>query len=362
MLKHKRCESKSQCRRRSRWKKLRVGTDFSGLEAPILALSSMGLAIDHCFACDNLPAAKLISDYYFKPNKFFSDIRLRDNESLPSVDLYVNGFPCRSWSKEGTRLGLDNAESGDLALHSLLYIQQKRPVIVVLENVIPGNGEAVKFFEYLCEYIRGLGYIADWHFANTRYYGLPQSRPRIWLVGILQNRLAHRFMLTRPVEGCIGIGDIVQPLPQASWKRLPPKTRKRERAHVRKAYEKFARKGIDIRNVPIVIDIAGSYPERHTSAKNYSPCLTRAHASSHSYWVSTKGGTMTVYEMALLQGITRDMLDPCKDLGMRPRAYASMLGDSMSLNVLCHVLSSALYSAGFVDDSQRQKLLAKCGW
>ena len=131
---------------------------------------------------------------------------------------------------------------------------------------------------------------------------------------------------------------------------------------MRKAYEKFARKGIDIRNVPIVIDIAGSYPQRHTSAANYSPCLTRAHASSHSYWVSTKGGTMTVYEMALLQGITRDMLDPCKDLGMRPRAYASMLGDSMSLNVLCHVLSSALYSAGFVDDSQRQKLLAKCGW
>ena len=167
MLKHKRCESKSQCRRRSRWKKLRVGTDFSGLEAPILALRSMGLAIDHCFACDNLPAAKLISDYYFKPNKFFSDIRLRDNESLPSVDLYVSGFPCRAWSHEGTRLGLDNKESGDLALHSLLYIQQKRPVIVVLENVIPGSGEAVKFFEFLCEFIRGLGYIADWHFANT---------------------------------------------------------------------------------------------------------------------------------------------------------------------------------------------------
>ena len=97
-------------------------------------------------------------------------------------------------------------------------------------------------------------------------------------------------------------------------------------------------------------------------AQRALPCLTRRHASEHSYWVSTKGGTMTVYEMALLQGITRDMLDPCKDLGMRPRAYASMLGDSMSLNVLCHVLSSALYSAGFVDDSQRQKLLAKCGW
>ena len=126
----------------------------------------MGLAIDHCFACDNLPAAKLISDYYFKPNKFFSDIRLRDNESLPSVDLYVSGFPCRAWSQEGTRLGLDNSVSGELALHSLLNIKQKRPVIVVLENVIPGNGEAVKFFEFLCEYIRGLGYIADWHFAN----------------------------------------------------------------------------------------------------------------------------------------------------------------------------------------------------
>ena len=135
----------------------------------------MGLAIDHCFACDNLPVAKLISDYYFKPNKFFSDIRLRDNESLPSVDLYVSGFPCRAWSHEGTRLGLDNNESGDLALHSLLYIKQKRPVIVVLENVIPGSGEAVKFFEFLCEFIRGLGYIADWHFANTRYYGLPHS-------------------------------------------------------------------------------------------------------------------------------------------------------------------------------------------
>ena len=96
---------------------------------------SSGLAIGHCFACDNLPAAKLISDYYFKPNKFFSDIRLRDNESLPSVDLYVSGFPCRAWSQNGTRLGLDNTESGDLAWHSLLYIKQKRPVIVVLEKM-----------------------------------------------------------------------------------------------------------------------------------------------------------------------------------------------------------------------------------
>ena len=71
---------------------------------------------------------------------------------------------------------------------------------------------------------------------------------------------------------------------------------------------------------------------------------------------------MNVHEMALLHGITRDMIDPVRDIGLGEATYGGMLGDTMSLNVLCPLLASALFSAGFTDESGRRHLVHRAGW
>ena len=77
---------------------LSVGTDCSGMEAPIQALQNMQIPIDHVFSCDNCPKVVSTIKANHQPKQFFNDIKERNNEVAPYVDLYVAGFPCQSFS------------------------------------------------------------------------------------------------------------------------------------------------------------------------------------------------------------------------------------------------------------------------
>jgi hypothetical protein len=318
----------------------------------------MGVEVNHCFGCDTYKPAQRISDHYFCPGVFYTDIRFRDNTTAPEVDLYVSGFPCRPWSRVGRRQGLDD-HNGCLGLYSVEYIKEKRPAVAILENVMPPGHRERRYFQFLRDTIRGFGYQATWHKMNTRDWGLPQNRPRVWLVCIRSNRAVRPFRLPCAPGVCIQLADIIEPLPREEWKELP--ATRHARSNVIRAYEKHVAAGVNIFEVPVVVNIVASL-RVYSSTVNYSMCLTRAHAAARGYWISTKGGTMNVHEMALLHGITKNMIDPVRDIGLGEATYGGMLGDTMSLNVLCPLLASALFAAGFTDEKGRNHLVQRAGW
>ena len=88
---------------------LRVGTDCSGIEAPIMALKQLKIPFYHEFSSeiDKHCIASIKANY--KPKIIFGDIKKRKIKDVPDIDLYVCGFPCQPFSMAGERNGIEDS-------------------------------------------------------------------------------------------------------------------------------------------------------------------------------------------------------------------------------------------------------------
>jgi DNA (cytosine-5)-methyltransferase 1 len=105
---------------------LRIGTDCSGIEAPIQALLQMNIPFEHSFTCDkDIYALKSIKVNYH-PKKIYIDITKRKHACLPDIDIYVCGFPCQPFSLMGNKMGTEDSRS------NIMYQPSKKPQLAWL--------------------------------------------------------------------------------------------------------------------------------------------------------------------------------------------------------------------------------------
>ena len=116
---------------------LRVGTDCSGIEAPLQALKSLDVDFKPCFCSDIDERLVRFSKRNFHTWKSYDNVRHRDNHcsTVPSVDIYGAGFPCQAYSSAGRRGGSSDPR-GKILPGILDYITNKKPKIFFLENVV----------------------------------------------------------------------------------------------------------------------------------------------------------------------------------------------------------------------------------
>lgn len=115
-----------------------------------------------------------------------SDIRTVDAQSIPDHDLLCGGFPCQAFSIAGKRRGFDDTR-GTLFFDIARILKEKQPRLCLLENVkgllSHDNGRTIKtIFSTLVE----LGYDIQWQVCNSKDFGVPQNRERIFIVGHLR--------------------------------------------------------------------------------------------------------------------------------------------------------------------------------
>lgn len=116
--------------------------------------------------------------------KNYGDITKIDYASLPDFDLFTGGFPCQPFSNAGLQMGEDDKYGRGTLLYGILrLVKCKRPKYILLENV--KGFTAKKFqttFDYLKNTLKRLGY-GDLSYAvlNTKDYGIPQNRERLWM-------------------------------------------------------------------------------------------------------------------------------------------------------------------------------------
>ena len=90
---------------------LTVGTDCSGMEAPIQALKNLGVKFRHRFSSEIDASCMEMIRANAPPDILYDgDIRNRDNTETPAVDLYVCGFPCQPFSNVGSKRVLRTRE------------------------------------------------------------------------------------------------------------------------------------------------------------------------------------------------------------------------------------------------------------
>ena len=180
---------------------LSVGTDCSGMEAPILALDGLNIHYKHRFSCDNDADVVKTIQANHKPDILFHDVKTRDNTTTPYVDLYVAGFPCQPFSVAGKQQGFDDDKGrGTIFFKIANYIDVQRPMVFILENVkglvTMDNG---KYLKKILRILRNIGegeagvrgvqatgyaYEIHWKILNTYDHGIPHSRARWYCVGL----------------------------------------------------------------------------------------------------------------------------------------------------------------------------------
>lgn len=180
---------------------LKIATDCSGIEAPIMALDELNIKYNHIFSSDINKHSEHFIKTNFPPYKFYDDMRNRDNSVYPVnyIDFYVSGIPCQSHSLAGNRAGLSDTR-GKLYFTWFNFIKQCKPKIFVLENV----ANMVKInkgadWKLIWDDITSLNeYSVSYKILNTADYGIPHRRNRVYIVGILKSILIKPF--TYPIN------------------------------------------------------------------------------------------------------------------------------------------------------------------
>lgn len=217
---------------------IRVATVFSGIGAPEEALKQLHIDYETVFACDNgerelqktvidnegnskkvpftyeeimndtkgmsyekmqehvarlyteTKKPNLVKKSYFANNeinedKWYEDVRFIDgNRYRNEIDLLIGGSPCQSFSTYGKKLGLEDTR-GTLFYNYAKLISDAQPKVFIYENV-PGikTHDDGKTWEVISGIFNDLNYHIYDDELNSQDYGLPQTRKRVFVVGI----------------------------------------------------------------------------------------------------------------------------------------------------------------------------------
>ena len=208
-----------------------IGTDFSGIGAPEMALKYLGIDFESVFACEIDKYARQSFEQLHKPKTFYNDITTRNHKEVEQLDLYVAGFPCQAFSMAGKRKGFEEAR-GTLFFNVAEFIKINQPKVFVLENVkgllshdkgntfqtivdILSNGGGTQNGQISLDVFEdGLGYHIYWQVLNTKDYGIPQNRERIFIVGFKDFR---EFSFPKPMQLMLRLGDMLQDNPKSKY-------------------------------------------------------------------------------------------------------------------------------------------------
>jgi DNA (cytosine-5)-methyltransferase 1 len=312
---------------------LRVGTDCSGIEAPIQALKALKIPFKHVFASDINPFVIQSIKANYKPDILFGDkdgkypegdITLRDNKKLPSIDLYIAGFPCQPFSTAGKGMGFYD-ERGVVFLSCYDVIIQKKPKIFILENVkgiLINDKESSKdkygrTWKLIWQMLKDLSeYDVDWKLMNTKDYGIPHNRERVYIIGV---KKSSKIKITWPkpikmksVQSFVDTTD-----------RGDGKTSQRHQAIIERCQD---RTFIDFSN-------SKNRTSSYNSAKTHISCMT---VGSH-HWCIPMERYMNAKEYLQLQGFPKNF-----NVVVSKTQLKRQLGNSMSVNVLIEIFKCIL--------------------
>jgi len=119
-------------------------------------------------------------------HKNYGDITTIIPSTLPSFDLLVGGFPCQSFSIAGKRKGFTDTR-GTLFFEIARIVREKQPRLLLLENVkgLLSHDKGRTFYTIIST-LDELGYDCQWQVLNSKNFGVPQNRERVFIVGHLR--------------------------------------------------------------------------------------------------------------------------------------------------------------------------------
>lgn len=165
--------------------KLRVFEAFAGYGGASFGLKRAGISFQTIGYSEIDKDAIDLYEYNFPNTKNWGDITNIDVNELPDFDFFTGGFPCQPFSTVGSGLGeLDTR--GTLFADIIRICENKQPKYILLENV-KGLcvGKHKPTFKKIISELQRIGYDVRYAVLNSKDYGVPQTRERLWIFGFL---------------------------------------------------------------------------------------------------------------------------------------------------------------------------------
>ena len=160
----------------------RVNSFFAGIGGFDLGFEKSGFKTE--YLCEINPFCNEVLSTHWPDVMRATDICEVRASDVPDAEVWCGGFPCQDISVArgaSQRLGLGGTRSG-LFYQFADLIEEKKPEVVVIENV-EGlfNSNGGRDFGVILQRMTSMGYAVAWRLFNSRYFGVPQSRPRVYL-------------------------------------------------------------------------------------------------------------------------------------------------------------------------------------
>ena len=164
-----------------------IGGIRKGLE---LACEERGISAECVFTSEIKPYAVEVLKQNHPTEEVNGDITQIAAADIPDFDILLAGFPCQAFSMAGKRLGFEDTR-GTLFFDVERILKEKQPFGFVLENVEGlvnhdkqnPNEKIGRTLTIILEHLDALGYKVSWKVLNAKYFGLPQDRKRIYIIG-----------------------------------------------------------------------------------------------------------------------------------------------------------------------------------
>lgn len=138
------------------------------------------------------------------------DITKIDEKSIPDHDILLAGFPCQAFSLAGRKRGFEDTR-GTLFFDVARIIKEKHPKVVFCENVKNlVNHDRGRTFQVITEVLEDLGYTVFSKILNSKDFGVPQHRERIYIVAFRNDIAPQTFNFPELTDPDKTIRDIVE--------------------------------------------------------------------------------------------------------------------------------------------------------
>ena len=127
-----------------------------------------------------------ISEKHYPEDKNYGDCTKINWSTVPDFECLVGGFPCQAFSIAGKRAGFEDTR-GTLFFEIARCLEEKRPRLCVLENVkgLLSHDKGATFIKIIAT-LSELGYDCQWQVLNSKNFGVPQNRERVFIIGHLR--------------------------------------------------------------------------------------------------------------------------------------------------------------------------------
>ena len=179
-------------------KKLKFIDLFAGIGGFHLALKAEGMECVFTSEINDYSrktySANFKDKYLEDLNLFNKDIWTADFKKIPNFDILCGGFPCQPFSQAGHKKGFKDNKDGNLFFSIEEILRIKKPRVFFLENVRHlKNHDEGKTFKKIYKTLQNLNYTFDYKVIKASDFGLPQHRPRIYMVGFYKPLLKDMY-------------------------------------------------------------------------------------------------------------------------------------------------------------------------